>query len=141
MRVPVSKEKLDQVAPWFIQMSKKLYSIFEIRDSTKTGKKEPTCVRKATDIINKIFQKWGYSKLAKCKKIMSKQTKNCERADITPYMIVSQNELSVVDGPFNFTDDRYPSEVIKHKSKQRFDRLLTTTKKAKPDLQLREKWK
>jgi hypothetical protein len=40
---------------------------------------------------------------------------------------------------FTFTDDRYPSDVIKHKSKQRFDRLLTTTKKAKPDLELREK--
>ena len=72
---------------------------------------------------------------------MSKQTKDCKRDDITPYMIVSQNETSVSDGPFNFTDNKYPSEVIKHKSKQRFDRLLTTTKKSKPDLVLWEKWR
>ena len=54
-------------------------------------------------------------------------------------MIVSQNEITEFDGSFKFTDDKYPSDVIKHKSKQRFDRLLTTTKKAKPDLELREK--
>ena len=70
---------------------------------------------------------------------MSKQTKDCKQKDITPYIIISQNETSVSDGPFNFTDDKYPSEVIKHKSKQRFDRLLTTNKKAKPDLKLKEK--
>ena len=45
LRVPVSKEKLDQVAPWFIQMSKKLHNIFEIRDQVKKDKKEPTPVR------------------------------------------------------------------------------------------------
>ena len=117
-----------------------MHNIFEIRDQVKKGKKEPTPVRKATDIINKIFEKWGYSKLAKRKrKIMNKRDSNGKQTDITPYMIASRNETSVSDGPFNFTDDKYPSEVIKHKSKQRFDRLLTTTKKAKPDLVLREK--
>ena len=121
-------------------MSKKLHNIFEIRDQVNEGKREPTPVRKATDIINKILEKWGYSKLAKCKKKMfSKRDSNGKRDDITPYIIASQNETSVSDGPFKFTDDKYPSEVIKHKSKQRFDRLLTTTKKAKPDLELREK--
>ena len=71
--------------------------------------------------------------------MFSKRDSNGKRDDITPYVIVSQNETSVSDGPFNFTDDNYPSEVIKQKTKQRFDRLLTTTKKAKPDLVLREK--
>ena len=71
--------------------------------------------------------------------MFSKRDSNGKRDDITPYVIASQNETSVSDGPFNFTDDRYPSEVIKHKSKQRLDRLLTTTRKTKPDLELREK--
>ena len=71
--------------------------------------------------------------------MFSKRDSNGKRDDITPYMIASQNGLSVSDGPFNFIDDRYPIDVIKHNSKQRFDRLLTTTWKAKPDLVLREK--
>ena len=54
-------------------------------------------------------------------------------------MIVSKSEITEFDGSFKFTDDRYPSDVIKQKSKQRFDRLLLTTRKAKPDLELREK--
>ena len=140
LRATITKEKLDKVAPWFIQSSERLHNIFEIRNQVKKGKKEPTLVRKATDLINKVFEKWGYSRLVKSKKkVFSKRDSNGKRSDITPYMIASQNEITENDGLFTFTDDRYPSDVIKHKSKQRFDRLLTTTKKAKPDLELREK--
>jgi len=140
LRVPVTKEKLEQVAPWFVENSYDLHTVFGMRDFSKKPKKEPTLVRKTTDLINKILLKWGYSKMEKDNnKTFSKRDENGKRDDLTGYSIVSQNYRVEKDGMFKFIDDRYPTDIIKAKSKQRFDRLVTTSRSVKADLILREK--
>jgi hypothetical protein len=61
----VSKEKVESCVNWFKTNKQRIHSVFEIRDQTKSA----TFDSKATlYLINKVFSKWGYSKVKSGKK-------------------------------------------------------------------------
>ena len=86
----VSKEKIESCVEWFKKNSKRIHSAFEIRDRNKTGN---FSVRSTTDLINKVFTKWGYNKVKRGKRNM-KGTKE-KRIDKTPYNF--ENQIDYID--------------------------------------------
>jgi hypothetical protein len=136
----VSKDRLEQSAQWFIHNYKKIHNIFDIRMQADKSKKPPPASRVATSLINKIFTKWGYSKFKKCaKKSFSKRDANAKREDITPFEIISQNEIYQQVGNEMVLFHQYPSAFVKPRTKTKYDRLLTSSSKVKADLELVEK--
>ena len=70
---------------------------------------------------------------------MSKQIKGCKREDITPFVISSQNEMYERIGNEMVLNHQHPSDFIKARMKTKYDRLLTSSKKVRADLELVEK--
>ena len=82
--VEVSKETIADSVQWFDENRKKIHNIFQIRD----GKKEEFNSRSVTDLINKVFSQWGYSKIK-----LGKERKkiNGKMVNIAPYSIINEN--------------------------------------------------
>ena len=83
----ISKDKLDSCVDWFRTNSKRIHNVFEIRDRNTENTKFTS--RNTTDLINKVFSKWGYSKVKAGKK--SKKRVNGEVIYTTPYNIENVN--------------------------------------------------
>ena len=136
----VSKEQIELSAQWFIHNYKKIHNIFDIRIQVDKSKKPLPPPRISTSLINKVFGKWGYSKFKKCaKKVRSKSIKGSKQQDITPFEISSQNEKYERVGNEMLLNRQHPSDFIKARVKTKYDRLLTSSKKIKADLELVEK--
>ena len=136
----VSKEQIDLSAQWFIHNYKKIHNIFDIRIQVDKSKKPLPPSRISTSLINKVFAKWGYTKFKKCnKKSFSKRDANGKREDITPFEIFSQNEIYERVGNEMVLNHQHPSDFIKARMKTKYDRLLTSSKKVRADLELVEK--
>jgi hypothetical protein len=82
----VSKEKIEGCVDWFKNNSKRIHSVFEIRDRNKSGK---FTTRTTTDLINKVFSKWGYSKVKAGKK--KKKRVDGKQVYTTPYDVLNTN--------------------------------------------------
>ena len=82
----VSKERIDNCVDWFKNNSEKIHNVFEIRDRKKIAKFDS---RTTAEIINKVFSKWGYSKIKAGTK--SKKRVNGEVVYTTPYNIKNTN--------------------------------------------------
>jgi hypothetical protein len=82
----VSKEKIESCVEWFKNNSKRIHSVFEIRDRNKTGRFDS---KHTTFLINKVFSKWGYSKVKAGKR--SKKRVNGNVVYTTPYNVHNTN--------------------------------------------------
>lgn len=83
----VSKEKIDECVDWFKTNSKKIHTVFDIRNQSKSNKFDS---RTTTEIINKVFSKWGFSSI-------KAGTRSKKRVDgkivyTTPYNIKNEND-------------------------------------------------
>jgi len=82
----ISKTQLEDSVEWFSQNSKRIHTAFDIRNRGKCMMKMD--IRKVTDLINKVFTKWGYSKIKKgTRKLVRVDGK---RVDVTPYNILNE---------------------------------------------------
>lgn len=110
----VSKDKVDGCVDWFKNNSKRIHNVFEIRDRNNSGK---FTTRTTTDLINKVFSKWGYSKVKAGKK--SKKRLMGKVVYTTPYNVVNTNK----DAEKGTDIDVY--EHIKPKKIKKTDRKVT----------------
>jgi len=83
----VTKDKIESCVDWFADNSKRIHNVFDIRDQKKKAAINTRCV---TDIINKVFSKWGYSKVKAGKK--KGHRVNGKVVYTTPYNIINENE-------------------------------------------------
>ena len=82
----VSKEKIESCVEWFKNNSKRIHSVFEIRDQSKSAKFDS---KATTYLINKVFSKWGYSKVKAGKQIRKRV--NGRQISVTPYNVHNTN--------------------------------------------------
>ena len=83
----VSKETIEGCTDWFKTNSKEIPNVFEIRDRSKTNKFD---TRSTTELINKVFSKWGYSTIKAGNK--SGKRVNGKMVYNTPYNIQNDNK-------------------------------------------------
>ncbi len=105
----IKLEKLEEILSWFEEHGKEIHSVFDIRDRNKKGK---FTMRNMTDMINKVFEKWGYSKLKKSEKKQRKMV-NGKRIETTPYKLeISEYKVwfSVKEKKIRQTNDLYLCE-------------------------------
>jgi hypothetical protein len=83
----VSREKVEGCVDWFKENTQRIHSVFEIRDQKKSTN---FTTRTTTDLINKVFAKWGYSKVKAGKK--SKRQLKGKVEYTTPYDIINDKK-------------------------------------------------
>jgi hypothetical protein len=110
----VSKEKVDSCVDWFRTNSKRIHSVFEIRNQSKSVK---FTSRTTTDLINKVFSKWGYSKVKAGNKIKTRVEGKVVYT--TPYNVVNNN----VDKENDLDIDVY--EHVRPKTIKQTDRKVS----------------
>lgn len=115
----VSKEKIEGCVEWFKNNSKRIHSVFEIRNNKKTDK---FTARNTTELINKVFSKWGYSKVKKGKQI--KKGIRGKQVDVTPYNV--ENVFDQTDSDDKLVIDVY--EHVKAKKIKQTDRKVKRMK-------------
>jgi hypothetical protein len=108
----VSKDKIEECVDWFKNNSKRIHSVFEIRDNSKSTKFD---TRNTTELINKVFGKWGYSKVKQGKKNKKVGGKS---VIIAPYKVLNNN----TDKEKNTDIDVY--EFVKSRNIKQTERKL-----------------
>lgn len=83
----VERDKIDNTIDYFKNNSNRINDAFELRNRKTTNTFN---LRNTTDLINKVFAKWGYSSLKKGKKVL-KGTKG-KQVDITPFNLENDND-------------------------------------------------
>lgn len=89
----VSRQKMEETVAYFKENKEEFKKIFK---TNKSRSKQEFGVEQCQDLINQIFEKWGYSKLQKEGDRKRGGTKK-NRIDDTPYVLVNKQEVDIYD--------------------------------------------
>ena len=103
----VSKEKLDSCVEWFKDNSVKIHTVFNIRNQSKPDALFDS--RAATNLINKVFNKWSYTSIKAGTR--SKHSIDGNVVYTTPYHIKSKTVDAKKNWNVNVYDNLKPKKV------------------------------